>query len=206
LDAVEQAARFVALLVVPHEAVNRPRFRRRVNGPPLPGDLWLRLCPTCQGSRVEVGSCPTCGGAGVLDQNDEPFRAPPPFAGWHPVQLVALSDAARARDRRHRELYPFTNREGWRMSRNDQGEAVAVREAPRRLSLSEIVELLLTRSAADHSTVKLTRNAKGDTQIEVSIRTGEAGLDTPELARAKAEETYDHLCRMYPPSGPKVGT
>lgn len=84
------------------------------------------------------------------------------------------------------------------MSRTDKGEPVAAREAPRRLTMSQIVELLLTRQVSEHSTVKLTRNAKGDTQIEVSVRSGEPGIETPEQAQAKAQQVYDHLTGLYP--------
>lgn len=79
-------------------------------------------------------------------------------------------------------------------------------DKPRRLTLSQIVEqqiAALAKVSGDHSTVKLTRNSKGDTQIEVSVRTGESGVETVEEARAKAEQTYDHLREMYPLSGPK---
>lgn len=84
------------------------------------------------------------------------------------------------------------------MARTQDGEPVAVREKPRRLTLSEILELVLSRSTTEHSTVKLARNAKGETQIEVSVRTGEQGLETIEQARAKAQEQYDHLASLYP--------
>lgn len=163
--------------------------------------LWLRLCPLCGGLAPEVGQCSLCQGAGVLDQDDQPFAAPPPFEGWTAAQLVALDAASRERDRERSDLQPLTTKEGWRLTRTPSGEPVAAPERPRRLTLSEIVELLLQRNPSDHSTVKLTRNAKGDTQIEVSVRTGEPGLESIEQARAKAEEQYDHLRSMYPMQG-----
>lgn len=71
--------------------------------------------------------------------------------------------------------------------------------APKRLSLSAIVELLLTKSPRDHSSVTLTRNSKGDTQIEVVVRTGdESGLLTPADVSAEAVRLYDQLRAKYP--------
>ncbi len=74
--------------------------------------------------------------------------------------------------------------------------------APRRVTLSHVVEELLAslhKSAGEHSSVRLSRNAKGDTQIEVVVRTGEeAGLETIESAVAKAREVYDGLRSAYP--------
>jgi hypothetical protein len=160
--------------------------------------LWLRLCPSCEALEPAIESCAGCHGAGVLDQSDEPFFPPPPFEGWTPRQLVALDASSRERDQRRRERRLSTTKEGWRMTRTESGEPVAVPERPRRLTQSEIIELLLQRGPADHSSVKLTRNAKGDTQIEVHVRTGEPGLESVEQARAKAEEQYDHLRGLYP--------
>jgi hypothetical protein len=74
--------------------------------------------------------------------------------------------------------------------------------AGRRLTLSQIVEILLQRSPRDHSSVSLTRNAKGETQIEVVVRTGDAGeLLTVAEAEAEAAEVYDRLRARYPTSG-----
>jgi hypothetical protein len=159
---------------------------------------WLRLCPVCEGNTPQVGTCSLCQGTGVLDQDGAPFAAPPPFDGWTARQLVALDAASRERDGERASRQPLTAREGWRLTRTPSGAPLAVPERPRRLTLSEIIELLLQRSPADHSTVKLARNARGDTQIEVSVRTGEPGLETVEQARAKAQEQYDHLRGLYP--------
>jgi hypothetical protein len=71
-----------------------------------------------------------------------------------------------------------------------------------RLRMSEVTRSLLaalSKTGGEHSTVKLTRNAKGDTQIEVSVRTG----DTPEVetaadAMAEAVRLYDSLREVYP--------
>jgi len=76
-------------------------------------------------------------------------------------------------------------------------------ERPKRLTLSQILEAHLDRMRAsaggEHSTVKLTRNAKGDTQIEVSVRTGEhVEVATVEDAAGKAREIYDVLRSLYP--------
>jgi hypothetical protein len=166
-------------------------------GEPLP-ELHLRLCPSCAGRPIEVGTCSECEGAGILDHNGRPFYPPPPFDTWEPVQIVALDEAHRQRQRRGPDAEPLPTVRRYRMSRSPRGEEVAVEERPRRLTMSQIVELLLTRSPADHSTIRLSRNAKGDTQVDVSIRTGEPGLETVEQARAKAEETYEHLCKLYP--------
>lgn len=72
-------------------------------------------------------------------------------------------------------------------------------DRPKRLSLSEIVALLLTRGG-EHSNVRLSRNAKGDTQIEVVVRTGDDGIDTIGQAAERARQLYDELCSTYPMS------
>lgn len=69
----------------------------------------------------------------------------------------------------------------------------------RRLSLSQIVELLITADARNHSTVTLARDPRGETQIEVKVRTGQADdLATVEQAEAKAQEVYERLRERYP--------
>ncbi len=75
----------------------------------------------------------------------------------------------------------------------------ATAERPKRLTLSQIVGLLLTRGAGERSAVALTRNASGETQIEVSIRTGDDGaIVTAEDAERKAVEVYERLRQKYP--------
>lgn len=75
-------------------------------------------------------------------------------------------------------------------------------DAPRRLTLSQIVELLLTKGGGEHSSVSLARNAKGETQIEVTVRTGESeDVSTVDQAAAKAKATYDQLRETYPHGG-----
>jgi len=70
--------------------------------------------------------------------------------------------------------------------------------APKRLSLSEIVELLLARGGGEHSSVTLSRNAKGETQIEVTVRTGDTGeITTATQASHEAQTIYDQLRSKY---------
>lgn len=77
---------------------------------------------------------------------------------------------------------------------------------PKRMTLSEIVELLLARGAPEHSSVSLSRNSKGETQIEVTVRTDrDAGVLTIDDAAAKVIETYDTLRARYPMSSGYVG-
>jgi len=69
----------------------------------------------------------------------------------------------------------------------------------RALSLSQVVELLLTRESQDHSSVSLTRNAKGETQIEVTVRSSGSGeINTAGEAAREAIRLYDVLRRRYP--------
>jgi hypothetical protein len=76
-------------------------------------------------------------------------------------------------------------------------------ERPKRMTLSDVVERLLARSTSDRTSVSLTRNSKGDTQIEVVVRTSDEGdVTTADDAAAKARELYEQLARRYPlPSG-----
>lgn len=54
-------------------------------------------------------------------------------------------------------------------------------------------------ATGERSTVRLTRNSKGDTQLEVYVGTGDAeGIDTPEDAAARARQLYDALRLVYP--------
>lgn len=69
----------------------------------------------------------------------------------------------------------------------------------KRLTLSEVVERLLARGAGDRTSVALTRNAKGETQIEVVVRTTEDGeITTADAAADKALELYERLAARYP--------
>jgi hypothetical protein len=73
-----------------------------------------------------------------------------------------------------------------------------------RLRMSDVTRALLAalaKTGGEHSTVKLTRNAKGDTQIEVSVRTGDTeDVVSVDEAAAKAAEVYDRLRLVYPAS------
>lgn len=86
--------------------------------------------------------------------------------------------------------------------------AIPATTAPpaKRMTLSEVVERLLERGAGASSSVSLTRNAKGDTQIEVVVRTGtDDAIVTIADAEAEACAVYDRLRAKYPmhtaPSG-----
>jgi hypothetical protein len=70
----------------------------------------------------------------------------------------------------------------------------------KRLSLSQVVEMLLTRGGAgDRSSVTLTQNATGATQIEVKVRTGDDDdVATVDAATEKAVALYDLLRERYP--------
>jgi len=71
--------------------------------------------------------------------------------------------------------------------------------SPKRLTLSQIVEHLLQRGGSDRSSVSLTRNAKGATQIDVTVRTGnQENATTVEEAAIRAVELYDGLRAHYP--------
>lgn len=83
---------------------------------------------------------------------------------------------------------------------------VADERASKRMTLSNVLELLLTKSGGEHSSVTLTRNSKGDTQIEVVVRTGDAGaIGTADEAYAKAVELYDRAREQYPPASSATG-
>jgi hypothetical protein len=63
---------------------------------------------------------------------------------------------------------------------------------PRRLTLSEIVEMLLTKSH-DRSHVSLSRTAAGDVVIDVKVT-----AETVEEAGALAQAELERLSEMYP--------
>ena len=86
---------------------------------------------------------------------------------------------------------------------NDQD---AERDKGRRMTLSRMVEALLERRDHGPSSVTVARNAKGETQLEVVVRTAEGGpITTLEQAEAAACEVYDRLRRRYPMSSGMVG-
>lgn len=72
-----------------------------------------------------------------------------------------------------------------------------------RLTLSQIVTTLLARNTTDKSSVTLSRNAKGVTQIEVTVRTGDSdAVETAADAERIASDIYNRLRAAYPlPSG-----
>lgn len=73
----------------------------------------------------------------------------------------------------------------------------------RRLSLSEVVEQLLARGSGDRSSVTLSRNAKGETQIEVVVRSADSGhVTTAREAADEAATLYDELREKYPLAPP----
>lgn len=80
-------------------------------------------------------------------------------------------------------------------------------KVPHRLTQSDILWLLLTKQPRELSSVKLTRNAKGDTQIEVSVYPGETDeVATVFDAERVAKDIYDRLRATYPMSDGTVGS
>lgn len=72
--------------------------------------------------------------------------------------------------------------------------------------LSAFVEKSTRTGATEHSSVTLKTNARGEVQIDVTVRTGE----TPEVATvddaaAKARVVFDLLRSMYPLEALKPG-
>jgi hypothetical protein len=70
-----------------------------------------------------------------------------------------------------------------------------------RLNLSELARLLIAsnaRGSSDRATVRLTRNARGDTQIEVLVGAGDDGTESVTDVSARACEVYDALRERYP--------
>lgn len=68
-------------------------------------------------------------------------------------------------------------------------------QRPKRLSLSEILEMVLTRTHADRSTVALTRTASGEVVIDVKV-----SAETVAEASALAEAELARLADLYPRS------
>lgn len=78
-------------------------------------------------------------------------------------------------------------------------------EQPQRLTLSRILEMMLTRGG-ERSSVTLSRTASGETVIDVKVRTGDDDdVATLEQAGAKAQAEYDRLAQLYPHSGQHDG-
>lgn len=76
-----------------------------------------------------------------------------------------------------------------------------VQEKPKRLSLSEVLGMVLARGH-ERSSVSLTRNAKGETQIEVVARTAEG--ESVADAEQRAGEVYDRLLAKYGGAGGEI--
>lgn len=77
---------------------------------------------------------------------------------------------------------------------------------PRRVTQGEIIMALLQRGSAQSSSVTLARNAKGDTQFEVVIRTDpDHGIETIDEANTLAQTVYDALATKYPIGGSNAG-
>lgn len=66
---------------------------------------------------------------------------------------------------------------------------------PKRLSLSEILEMVLTRHSGDRSSASITRTASGEIVIDVKV-----GAETVDDAGAAAEAEYERLAALYPRS------
>jgi hypothetical protein len=78
-------------------------------------------------------------------------------------------------------------------------------EPARRMTLSQVLEAVLSRGAREHSSVTLTRNSKGDTQIEVVVRTGDSeDVLTIDAVANKATDLYNTLRARYPLANGKV--
>jgi len=69
-----------------------------------------------------------------------------------------------------------------------------------RLTLSRVLELVLTRSAGDVGYVSLGRTAKGDTTIDVKVvvDVSPAGAATTAEAADRARALFDSLRDLYP--------
>lgn len=77
--------------------------------------------------------------------------------------------------------------------------------APKRLRAADviaqqqaIISMLTNRGGGEKSSVTLARNAKGETQIEVLIRTDDERMTTAAEVTAEARRIYDELCLAYP--------
>jgi len=69
----------------------------------------------------------------------------------------------------------------------------------KRITAAEIIRLLLTRERGERSSVTLARNAKGNVQVEVQVRTGDTGDVLTVLdAEKRATEIYERLAARYP--------
>jgi hypothetical protein len=60
--------------------------------------------------------------------------------------------------------------------------------------------MMLTRQSGLRSSVSLSRNAAGDTSIDVTVRVGDEGAETVEDAARIARDHYAALTVLYPPA------
>ena len=73
-----------------------------------------------------------------------------------------------------------------------------------RVSLSEVVRAQfdqLARRTPESSSLELTRNAKGQVQIGITVRTGSPDVDSLEQLEQQATAMFDRLCNRYPFDG-----
>lgn len=79
-------------------------------------------------------------------------------------------------------------------------------EKPARMTLGRVIERLTERGASNTSSVTLARNAKGETQIEVVVRSDPEGMPaTIEEAELVAGVVFDRLRARYPMLDGTVG-
>ena len=73
-------------------------------------------------------------------------------------------------------------------------------EAPRRMTLSQVVERLLERGGSQHSSIDIGLTASGKRTIGVSIRTSPDGEATTAAEAAElAQAIFDELETKYAP-------
>lgn len=72
----------------------------------------------------------------------------------------------------------------------------AVKERPKRMTLSDVLELVLTRSSRNRPQVTIGRTAAGVTTWTVDISAGED--ETADDAERRAVAIHDRLLRKYP--------
>lgn len=88
----------------------------------------------------------------------------------------------------------------------DVNDQTVEAEKARRMTLSRVVEMLLEKREHGASSVSLSRNAKGETQIEVVVRTaGDGPVQTVEDAETVARTVYDSLRAKYPTASGHAG-
>lgn len=69
-------------------------------------------------------------------------------------------------------------------------------ERTKRLSLSQILELVLTRPTRDRSSVSLSRNAAGEVVIDVTAQAGDG--ETLADAEQHALDAFERMSKRYP--------